>query len=304
MVEIPQDDTSLASEVGGRWHKDSVLEFSDAGRDSFCLLAVQGSLGEFQMELTLDGSLIAHYHSERQIARVLTEDWIARNMYCPHCGNERIHHFANNKPVADFYCPSCGNQYELKSKTGKLGRKINDGAYTTMIERITGNDNPDFLFMNYSRGALLVTDLIFIPKHFLVPDIIERRKPLPPTAERAGWVGCNILINQIPEQGRIEIVSHGTVVDRERVINQVSRSGLLSTGNISARGWLLDVLKCVNRIQTQIFSLEEMYRFENELRRKYPQNNNIRPKIRQQLQFLRDRGFIEFLGNGTYRKVV
>ena len=46
-----------------------------------------------------------------------------------------------------------------------------------------------------------------------------------------------------------------------------------------------------------------MYQFEDILKVKHPRNNNIRPKIRQQLQFLRDKGFIEFLGDGKYRKV-
>ncbi|MGN1347846.1 MAG: hypothetical protein ACI4VI_02775 [Acutalibacteraceae bacterium] len=47
-----------------------------------------------------------------------------------------------------------------------------------------------------------------------------------------------------------------------------------------------------------------MYSFESELKIKHPKNNNIKPKIRQQLQFLRDRGFIEFLGNGKYEKIL
>lgn len=33
----------------------------------------------------------------------------------------------------------------------------------------------------------------------------------------------------------------------------------------------------------------------------YPENQHIRAKIRQQMQVLRDEGFIEFLGNGEYR---
>ena len=34
-----------------------------------------------------------------------------------------------------------------------------------------------------------------------------------------------------------------------------------------------------------------------------PQNHNVEAKIRQQLQILRDLGFIEFLGKGQYRKI-
>jgi len=36
----------------------------------------------------------------------------------------------------------------------------------------------------------------------------------------------------------------------------------------------------------------------------YPKNNNIRAKMRQQLQVLCDLGYLEFLGTGTYRLLV
>ena len=65
----------------------------------------------------------------------------------------------------------------------------------------------------------------------------------------------------------------------------------------------MDVLNCINTIENNFFTINEIYNFEKELQEKHPNNNNIRPKIRQQLQFLRDRGFIEFLGNGKYRKI-
>ena len=38
------------------------------------------------MNLRFDTSLVQGYKSASQIARVLTEDWLARNMYCPICG--------------------------------------------------------------------------------------------------------------------------------------------------------------------------------------------------------------------------
>lgn len=85
------------------------------------------------MNLALNDSLTGEYNSNSQIARVLTEEWVEKNMYCPRCGNLHINHFENNRPVADYYCPSCNNEYELKSKNGNLGHKVNDGAYNTMI---------------------------------------------------------------------------------------------------------------------------------------------------------------------------
>lgn len=256
------------------------------------------------MEIRLDSRISENYHSNSQIARILTETWVADNMFCPRCGNLHIKHFENNRPVADFFCPSCNNEYELKSKNGVLGHKINDGAYKTMIDRITSNNNPDFFFMTYSQKELKVRDFVFVPKHFFVPDIIEKRKPLALTSRRAGWTGCNILIDKIPEQGRIYVISNGHELSMESVISRVSQSNRLETGNLNSRGWLMDILNCVNKLPHEVFSLEEMYAFENELQAKHPQNGNIKPKIRQQLQFLRDKGFIEFLGGGMYKKIV
>ena len=256
------------------------------------------------MRLDFDRSLLENYHSGTQIARVLTENWVGQNMYCPRCGNLHIEHFQNNRPVADFFCPICNNEFELKSKDGALGRKINDGAYNTMIERITSNNNPDFFFMSYSKKDFKVRDFVFIPKHFFVPDIIEKRKPLAPNARRAGWIGCNILIDKIPKQGKISVISNGEVENVDKVVSLVNKSKLLEKSDINSRGWLMDILQCVNRINSLQFTLEDMYKYENELKIKHPQNNNIKPKIRQQLQFLRDKGFVEFLGNGKYIKVI
>ena len=39
------------------------------------------------------------------------------------------------------------------------------------------------------------------------------------------------------------------------------------------------------------------------LQAKYPLNRNVRAKIRQQLQILRDKGLVRFVGRGRYRAV-
>ena len=39
--------------------------------------------------------------------------------------------------------------------------------------------------MNYDVKSLTVVNLLIVPKHFFVQDIIEERKPLSPTARRA-----------------------------------------------------------------------------------------------------------------------
>ena len=130
------------------------------------------------MNLQLDVQLANKYSSNSQIARVLTENWVKLNSYCPNCGCSKLSEFENNKPVADFYCGNCSEEYELKSSEGqKVGDKIVDGAYSTMIERINSANNPNFFFLNYNKKNLTVNNFLIIPKHFFVPDIIEKRKP-------------------------------------------------------------------------------------------------------------------------------
>ncbi len=256
------------------------------------------------MDTSLDYSLARGYKSKSQIARVLTESWTEENMYCPVCGWPTINKFPNNRAVADFYCPNCRNEFEQKSKNGAFGVKIADGAYSTFIQRISSNDNPDFFMMSYSMERKSVESMIFVPKYFFVPDLVEKSKPLAESAHRAGWVGCNILFEKVPAQGRIPIIENRIVLEKDAVLNRVKQAQKFQTNDISARGWLLDMLNCVNSIEDNLFTLEMVYRFEEDLAAKHPNNHHVRAKIRQQLQQLRDRGIITFLGDGHYRKNV
>lgn len=71
-----------------------------------------------------------------------------------------------------------------------------------MIQRLKSDSNPNFFFLNYAK-TYEILNFFVIPKHFFVPEIIEKRKPLSINARRAGWTGCNVLISQIPESGKI-----------------------------------------------------------------------------------------------------
>lgn len=136
----------------------------------------------------------AAFESATQKARFWTEGWVGAMCYCPACGARPLSAFPNNHPIGDFHCPACAEEYELKSTKTRIGAKIVDGAFSAMTQRLAARNNPSLMVLNYDGAARAVTDLIVVPKHFFTPDIIERRKPLAPTARRAGWVGCNILI--------------------------------------------------------------------------------------------------------------
>ena len=255
------------------------------------------------MDLRFDTSLMQGFKSASQIARVLTEDWLARNMYCPVCGEVAIKRAEHNAPVKDCVCDSCKAQYELKSKKSKAIKyvsKVIDGEFQCMIDRITSLDNPSFFFMHYD--AYEVNNLIIVPNCFFIPEVIEKRKPLSQGARRKGWEGCNILLKQIPEFAKIPIIKNGVSLDPKNVCKEYNRVYSLQTNTIESRGWLFDVLNCVERLDST-FTLKQMYEFVNELKIKHTSNNNIEAKIRQQLQFLRDKGFIEFTSRGNYRKI-
>jgi type II restriction enzyme len=209
--------------------------------------------------------------------------------------------YRNNRPVADFACTECGEDFELKSQKGKFGQKIVDGAFGTMCGRLAANDNPSLILMNYSLARLSVTDLFFVPKHFFVREIIEERKPLAPTARRAGWIGCNILLGEIPNAGKVFLIRDGQQTPKAAVLEQWRNTLFLKDEGVAARGWLIEVMKCVEAVGRETFSLDDVYAQEGRLHRLYPGNRNVRPKIRQQLQVLRDRGFLDFVARGRYR---
>ena len=60
------------------------------------------------------------------------------------------------------------------------------------------------------------------------------------------------------------------------------------------------ILSLVDRVGKTKFSLADIYAFEPLLAQLFPANKNIRAKVRQQLQVLRDLGQLKFLGSGTY----
>jgi type II restriction enzyme len=131
--------------------------------------------------------------------------------------------------------------------------------------------------------------------------MIEKRSPLTQTAERAGWVGCNIILSTLPPDARIDVVRDGIATSPKGVRDIWSAFSFLRDATPESRGWISDVLACVREIRMSEFTLNDVYSFERRLGDMHKGNRNLRAKIRQQLQVLRDRGVLEFVGVGRYR---
>jgi len=67
--------------------------------------------------------------------------------------------------------------------------------------------------------------------------------------------------------------------------------------------WKKDVFEYLLKLSSDVFTLQEVYSFEKQLSRLHPNNRNVKAKIRQQLQYLRDIGLLEFTRPGIYKKL-
>lgn len=260
------------------------------------------------MNLTLDPSIAAGLSSHSQIARRVTEAWAADNLFCLACPAERLAAERPNTRVRDFICPECETAYQLKGKTGRHGNTVANSAYDPKIAAIRQGSAPNYAFLDYSRDTWKVTGLFVVPGHFITEGVVQRRKPLPPTARRAGWVGSNILLSKLPLEGRIAVVANGAVIAPETVRANWNRFRFLKNDPRASGGWGAEVLAYVRRLQSETgrpdFTLQTFYSwFRDPLATQHPDNHHIEAKIRQQLQVLRDGGVLEFLGRGRYRVV-
>jgi type II restriction enzyme len=155
--------------------------------------------------------------------------------------------------------------------------------------------------MGYS-SSFFVNDFFIIPKHFFIPEIIEKRNALKDTARRAGWVGSNILIWKIPSSGKIFYVENGKVISKKDVLEKWQKTVFLKEiKEVDKKSWIIDIMNCIDKLNKKEFSLQDLYKFESDLKIIHPENKYIKDKIRQQLQILRDKGYLEFINRGNYK---
>ena len=251
------------------------------------------------MPYLVENSLIIEWiKSNSQIVRLLTENWVQNTIFCPICWNFLLHH-RNNAKVRDFYCRKCWENFELKSfKSKKIKDYILGSEYNTLIKQIISK--PVHLFLLSYIEDYTITNFLFIPKYFFTPQIISPRKPLSSNAKRSGWKGSIIHLNKIPESGKIYFIKDRFYKTKTEILQEVQKVKFLQQETLDKKWWIFDIMLCIERIGRKRFYLKDMYQFEEFLKNKYPHNNNIKAKIRQQLQFLRNKWYLKFLWNWWY----
>ncbi len=253
------------------------------------------------MDLRLPTAGLDRYKSASQRARVGTESWGAANFFCPSCESPRLDVAPRNTVAVDYFCPSCKTPFQLKSQSKPLGSRIVDAAYSEMKRAILEDRTPNLFVLHYDLDTWAVRSVLLVPHFAFALSALEKRPPLTSTARRAGWVGCNILLDKIPVHARISIVIEGTPHTPREVRTCYDRLRPLEKLHVEKRGWTLDVLQVAQALGKVDFTLADVYAHDAALAKLHPKNAHVRDKIRQQLQVLRDLGLLEFLGGGSYR---
>src|SRR3984957_2957033 len=95
------------------------------------------------------------YKSGSQIARVLSEDWCGREVYCAACDSDRLSCSRVNTPAVDFVCPVCDQCFQLKSLRAWSPKKIVDAGYDSMVRAIRSDRVPNLIILQYSANWLV-----------------------------------------------------------------------------------------------------------------------------------------------------
>ena len=152
------------------------------------------------MHLTLDPTLAIGYKSKSQIARIVTEEWAAFNLFCSACVAPTVGRSVANTRAVDFSCQACGAAYQLKSGTS-WSERIPDAGYEAMVAAVRSDNVPNLLVMQYSFEwrvrNLLLRAVVFLYRG----GNSGKRSPVAPSV-RAGWIGCNIDLGAIAPEGK------------------------------------------------------------------------------------------------------
>lgn len=238
------------------------------------------------------------YTSGSQKSRVISEYWYEKNVYCFACDSDSVVKTKNNTKGNDFICPNCDHHYELKTFQRRPSL-LPDGAFATMIEKIEKGTVSTFCLLQRDANWR-VQSLTAIHSSFMELPLIHQRPPLLKSAERAGWIGCDIKLNLLQPDAEIPVIQSGKPLPAAIVRKRFKRFLPLARKPLEVRGWTLLTMKVVRSLGKIQFSLKEMYELEGAFRKAYPDNLHIKDKIRQQLQMLRDMGWLRFDGRGNY----
>lgn len=138
--------------------------------------------------------------SNSKIVGEAVEDCVI-TMLCPICNNKELIKYNMNEKSKDVMCKGCNCQIQIKAKKQikkeETSLKLLGAEYKTTCSSIKEN-NVHYLVILYSvtNDIYTINDIYFINSEDINETCIIPRKPLSPTAKRAGWQGCTLIFNK------------------------------------------------------------------------------------------------------------
>ena len=191
----------------------------------------------------------------------------------------------------------------MKAKQKGFGRRVRNSAYEPKMAAVRAGKVPNYVFLGYDRTTWRITSGFVVPSNFITASVIERAKPSHVRGRKNPWFGSNILLGLLPADARVQLVEGERPREPSLVRKEWRRFDFLKGRKVEERGWLADTLRVVRELDSPRFHLSDVYAHEEELRGLHPDNRHIVPKIRQQVQLLRDKGVLRSLGAGRYELV-
>src|SRR5437016_762133 len=102
------------------------------------------------------------YKSGCQVARRISEEWGAAQLFCAACHSDTVTRTSANTKAIDFRCPDCAAGYQLKAGRQWNARRIPDAGYSAMMAAIQSDSVPNLLVLQYTP-QWRVNNLMLIP---------------------------------------------------------------------------------------------------------------------------------------------
>jgi type II restriction enzyme len=240
------------------------------------------------------------FSSGSQWARDFSEEWWAQYGYCLSCASNRILPTPKGTPSVDFLCPRCDHPYQLKANLSGRFQCVPDGAYSKMIECILASKTPTFLLMRYTR-LRNVLDVTAVHRTLVTSDAVRRRNPTLPKGRSKEWIGCDIILREVPPEARIGVIRDEQFLSKSGVRARFAAIASLDQAKAEDRSWTVAVLNELHRMKRTEFTTEDAYQLIEPLAAKFPDNHHVAEKIRQQLQILVKRRLLVRVRRGLYR---
>jgi type II restriction enzyme len=122
------------------------------------------------------------------------------NGNCPICDSKALAKYKAGEKSRDIFCTECRSDFQIKATKASFGGesfKLLGAEYTTTLDSVRNGAKINYVVFFYSPVGDLIqpNNMVFIHHSKITEDSIIPRKPLRPSAKRAGWQGCHISFN-------------------------------------------------------------------------------------------------------------